>query len=1200
MTRICDRCQVTFTGHGGGDSECPACMLRLGLMGPAVPPTPGRQGPGPGDRIGEWVLQRLLRRGPHATVFLANEATGSRTVVIKWPAPSLLQDEVAHHRFLLEASRRIDHPHVVPALDSGCHGDTPYLVLPFYPAGSLADWVDTTWGPPSGPDRPARRPDLDFRRIARWALEIAQAVGCLHEQGIIHRDLKPANVLLDDDQQVRVGDFGISGPPMDDQRLTPTGWVLGSPGYMAPEWVSGKVTGGTVTADIYGIGAILMTLLTGQPPYTGPNALAALREASEAPVSTPRSRNPSVPRDLNTICARCLSRHPGRRYRSARDLEDDLDRFLRGEAPRAPAPTAFGQLIDWARGNRFTAGMLGSAGIAAVVVAAISLSALTRVSAARDESRRLAEDRRRTMVRLWTEKGIDSMARHRPGEAMAWFGAAWQSEILAGVSNAGSVHSVSLQACRSQFLDPIQVVALPLDAAHVWAPESGANLVAIAEQGRISRWLATDASPKVDETDLEHAFLGFFPQAGELYLHARGASNRNHLMWIDGNPEHPPGSMAISGQLRDAAPSPDRQWLALAVDGVRPQTELWRASPPERIATFHDHSDRIRRVCWVGTNRFATASWDGSVVLRAWPGDRVLATWRTSEYVRELAVDPLGRWLAFGGDDRLLHLVDLRSLRETYTIACPAWAMRLAAADDGSRIAVGDRGGNVSVWDPLTGQPVLKWTRFSASEIRRLVFNPGNSRLALATADQTLRIISVDASASVLATLPVADERGGCHWLSSDRLLSVPFPGVGMVWEVPKINRFLAFRETSTDASRLQVSADRRWIAVAEGRGTRIFDGLDPGTSPTIVPHPGAIADLGFEERAARFHLLAQSGLSMGVALPEGQRKELPGIPNCPDIAGALLEPSGDQWIALTEEGRLITRSARAGAGIDAGSDAPGAPSRRLRAPPFERKFITSPDQRSFLLALSPQYRVAPDVDRIPGLWLGRFPFRSGSEIALEFPGNCSSAAFSMDGRWIAAGSWDGAYRIFQAADGSPATPLRRQTTPIRSVTLDRSGRVLITGSTDRHIRFWDIQSGDKVAPDIEMQASVAHVQTTPSGHLLGLGNDGSVALWSADEWRPIFLKTSVDAPLRQFAVSPDARLLALTTKDSGLTTLNLDPPAWTPAEARRWIDLLAPYRITPSGTHEAITPTERLEAWRTRGDAPGAAETTRASISSR
>ncbi len=1187
MTRICNRCGVAFTGHEEGDSECPACMLRLGLMGPAAPATPGRQGPGPGDRVGEWVLQRLLRRGPQATVFLATDASGSRTVVIKWLSPSLVQDEVAHHRFLLEASRRIDHPNVVPVLDSGSHGDTPYLVIPFYAGGSLADWVDTTWGPPSGSDRPALRPDLDFQQIARWGLEVAQAVGCLHEQGIIHRDLKPSNLLLDDDQQVRVGDFGISGSVASDQRITPTGWVLGSPGYMAPEWVSGQVTGGTVTADIYGIGAILMTLLTGQPPYTGPNALAALREASEVPVSTPRSRNPSVPRDLNTICARCLSRDPGRRYRSARDLEDDLDRFLHGDAPRAPAPTAFGQLIDWARCNRFTAGMLGTTAVAAVVVAAISLSALARVSAARDESRRLAEDRRRTVVRLWTEKGIDSMARHRPGEAMAWFGAAWQSEILAGTSNTTAVHSLSLEACLSEFLEPIQVVALPTDATHVWASESGSNLVAIAERGRISRWLATDVRPQVDETDLEHAFLGFFPQAGELYLHARGASNRNHLMWIDGNPKHPPGSMAISGQLRDVVSSPDRQWLALAVDGVRPQTEVWRASPPERIASFHDHSDRIRRVCWVGTNRFATASWDGSVVLRAWPGDRVLATWRTSEYVRDLTVDPLGRWLAFGGDDRLLHLVDLRSLRETFTIACPAWAMRLAAADDGSRIAVGDRGGNVSVWDPLTGQPLLKWTRFSDSEIRRLVFNPGNSRLAFATADQTLRIISVDASASVLATLPVADERGGCDWLSPDRLLSVPFPGVGVVWKIPSFNRFQNFRETSTDASRLQVSADRRWIAVADDEATRIFSGLNPETSPTIVPHTGPVADLGFEERSARFHLLAQSGRPMTIALPEGRRQELPEIPNGPDIAAALLEPSGNQWIVLNEDGRLVTRPAREGAGFDAGPNAPGSHSRRLRAPPFERKFITSPDQRSFLLTLSPQYRVAPDIDRISGLWLGRFPFRNGTEIALEFPGNCSSAAFSMDGRWIAAGSWDGAYRIFNAADGSPATPLRRQTTPIRSVTLDRSGRVLITGSTDRHIRFWDLQSGDKVAPDIEMQASVAHVQITPSGNLLGLGNDGSVALWSADDWRPIFLKTSADAPLRRFAVSPDGRMLVMTTKDRTLTTLNLDPSPWTPADARRWIDLLAPYRITASGTHQAITPTERLEAWHSWGGRP-------------
>lgn len=1183
MTRVCDRCGLRFSGRDD-DPECPACMLRIGLMGSVIP---GGQGPVSGDRIAEWVLSRPIRRGPQATVFLATDASVSRTVVVKCLSPSLVQDEVAYHRFLLEASRRIDHPHVVPVLDSGSHGDTPYLVIPFYAGGSLADWVDAIWARQGGHPGGATVPDLDFHQIARWVLEVAQAVGCLHEQGIIHRDLKPSNLLLDDGQRIRVGDFGISGSVASDPRMTPTGWVLGSPGYMAPEWVSGSMAGGTVAADIYGIGAILMTLLTGRPPYTGPNVLAALREASEAPESTPRNRNPSVPRDLNTICARCLSRDPGRRYRSARDLEDDLARFLRGEAPRAPAPTAFGQLTDWARRNRFTAGILGTAAVAGVVVAVVSLSALARVSTAHDESRRLAEERRRTVVRLWDENGVDSMARHRPGEAMAWFGAAWQSEILAGASNGASVHSLSLEACLSEFPEPIQVAPIAPDGTHVWAPESGSDLVAIAEQGRISRWAATDPMPQVTETRVDFSLLALFPQRKTLFVHARGASNQNHLLWINDGPTPSPQSVPVTGYLRDVSLSPDGQWLALALDDGSPQTQLWRASPPERVATFRDHTDRIRRVCWVGSDHVVTASWDGTVILRRWPGDRVLATWRTEEYVRDLAVDPHGRWLAFGGDDRLLHIVDLRSLRETFSIPCPDWAMQLTVASDGSRIAVGDRGGNIAIWDPFTGKPRLKWTRYSSSAIRRLSFNPDNTRLAVATSDQTLRIISVDRSSFAIANLPVADEKFGHHWLSPDTILTHPFPGFGIVWRIRENGRFKNSWKGNDDSSRIVISPDNRWITVGNDKRTHIYDGGNPRNPPLTWTNSNPIAGLGFDGRSAALKVLFQTGVCQDVPLPEVSGSGILPPLEAIGIKSAMLEPTGERWIAVTRDARLISVAAQKRPQETTNQAHAATPTRILRPPPFDQKFVRSPDGESFLLALSPQNVAAPDIHRFSGLWMGRFPFRSGTEIALEFPGNCSSATYSMDGRWIAAGTWDGSYRIFNAADGSPATPLRRQGAPIRCIALDRSGRVLITGSTDRHIRFWALPSGEPAAPDIELQASVAHVQTIASGHLLSLGNDGSVALWRAEDWNPILLEPSVDVPLRLFGVSSDGRMIATYTRDSTLTTLNLDPAPWTLAEARRWIDLLAPYRISPSGKHEVITPEERLTAWRSLGGLP-------------
>ena len=329
--------------------------------------------------------------------------------------------------------------------------------------------------------------------------------------------------------------------------------------------------------------------------------------------------------------------------------------------------------------------------------------------------------------------------------------------------------------------------------------------------------------------------------------------------------------------------------------------------------------------------------------------------------------------------------------------------------------------------------------------------------------------------------------------------------GFGIVWKIPTNGRFNNSWKADGDSSQIAISPGNRWITLENKETTQIFDGFNPRNPPLVWTNSNPIAGLGFDDRSPELKVLFQNGIFQGVKLPVGGNTRILFPLDRPGIHSALLEPPGDRWIALTKDARLITVPARQHREGITNHNHGASHSRVLRPPPFDCKFVQSPDGSSFVLIASPQNMVAPDVHRFNGLWIGRSPFKNGSEIPLEFPGNCSSAAYSRDGRWIAAGTWDGAYRIFNAADGSPATPLRRQDAPIRCVTLDRSGRVLITGSTDRHIRFWDLQSGEPVAPDIEMQASVAHVQTIPSGHLLSLGNDCSVALWRADDWRPIF-----------------------------------------------------------------------------------------------
>jgi hypothetical protein len=280
-----------------------------------------------------YEIIRELGRGGMGVVYLARQTNLGRNVALKMILSGIHAGETDLARFKTEAEAiaRLQHPNIVQVFEVGEHSGLPYLSLEYCGGGSLEKKLNGTPPPP--------------RAAAALVETLARAMQAAHTKGVIHRDLKPANVLLTEDGTPKVTDFGLA-KKLDEAGQTASGAVVGTPSYMAPEQAGGASPGREPgesgigpLADVYALGAILYECLTGRPPFRAATALdTILQVIAEEPVPPTRLRA-KVPRDLEIICLKCLSKQPGQRYESAAALADDLARWQRGEPICARALT---------------------------------------------------------------------------------------------------------------------------------------------------------------------------------------------------------------------------------------------------------------------------------------------------------------------------------------------------------------------------------------------------------------------------------------------------------------------------------------------------------------------------------------------------------------------------------------------------------------------------------------------------------------------------------------------------------------------------------------------------------------------------------------------------------------------------------------------------------------------------------------------
>jgi TolB-like protein/Tfp pilus assembly protein PilF/predicted Ser/Thr protein kinase len=380
VIRICRKCGARIFADAP-EGLCPRCVLKTALamppelvagggssaVAPAKADDPGRVYEPSRDEanvaahskkstraaellgeLGDYELLEEVGRGGQGVVFRARQKSLNRIVALKVISLGQWASKAHLKRFRLEAeaAARLEHPGIVPIHEVGERDGSCYFSMKFVEGGQL--------------DEMARREPMPIRRSVELIAKVARTVHYAHEHGILHRDIKPGNILLDAKGEPHLTDFGLARLVESESSVTHTLEVLGTPSYMAPEQAVGNNAAVNSATDVYGLGAVLYQLLTGQPPFAGGTTYETIKLLLDTEPRPPRLLNPKIDRDLSTICLKCLEKDPKRRYLSALALAEDLERWIKHEPIHARHTGVFARGRKWVRRNPTSAALMAS------------------------------------------------------------------------------------------------------------------------------------------------------------------------------------------------------------------------------------------------------------------------------------------------------------------------------------------------------------------------------------------------------------------------------------------------------------------------------------------------------------------------------------------------------------------------------------------------------------------------------------------------------------------------------------------------------------------------------------------------------------------------------------------------------------------------------------------------------------------------
>jgi WD40 repeat protein/tRNA A-37 threonylcarbamoyl transferase component Bud32 len=1049
-----------------------------------------------------------LGHGGMGVVYKARQVKADRVVALKMILAGPHTSLETRLRFQIEAEAvaRLSHRNVVQLFDVGEHDGLPFFSLEFCPGGSLKTKLAGLPQPP--------------RQAAVLVEKLARAVATAHAVGLVHRDLKPDNVLLGEDGEPKVTDFGLARRLDDESEHTGMGQVMGTPAYMAPEQAEGRAREAGPAADVYSLGVLLYEALTGRVPFRGATVRETLEMVCSQPPTAPRQLQPRVPRDLETICLKCLRKEPENRYPGAAALADDLGRFLAGEPIWARPVSARERLVKWARRRPAVAGLLAAlvflTAAALGVIGGLYGEAIGETARAQQAERQAQQDRAEA-----EEKGREARAQKKLAESEldraereldraerlvhAGHIEAAQREWEAGNTALAWEH---LEACRWDFrgLEHRLLFALfthnqitlrkPLECRGAWAISPDISRMAgITEAGKVKVWDAVSGKVLLE---LPAAPLRWKSTAGVATLRFSDDGSRivrgvkvTTRMYVRGVQVWD----ARSGRALDPLPWDEASIVTFSVDGSRVATgnastvQVWDARSGKVVHTLTGHSAAVGYIAF---------SRDGSrlVTALALPG------------VREPRYPTVRVWDTGTGKELCI-------LRPSSAVGC------VAVNSDGSRIATAH-------WE--------KADRSLSKAGRSL--RKGDRLLSL---DPSIRLVTVwDAlKAEVLLVLKGHKGRVRSVAYSPDgsRLVTGSDDGTVKVWDAQNGNELLTLKGHTAGVKEVAFSSDGAAIISKDATTVKVWD-LRSDQVPLVIQRPRR------SDRDDPMRLLAISADGSRLAVA-GYEDEAPGTLRRVGTLRVWDTRNGKRLFAIRSPGYLINSVALSpdGSRIALGGEERVTPE---TAPPVKlhvwdvhtgkERFLL--DRPSGLHSLA----VCRDGSRIVGLGMGNTltVWDSVTGKVLQTwrgdwkmpPGDWTGARSSLneDGSRLVTCSQTGPVSVRDVLSGKLLFTLIGHQGTVHSFAFSGDGSRIVTGGQDRTARLWDGVSGKPLLAFAGHKGPVRHVAFSSDGSRVASASGTTVKVWEAGSGKELFtLRAShpftdkrVPSVVTSLAYSPD------------------------------------------------------------------------------